>query len=186
MSNVLRVTVLLLVCAAFMSPALSVPAVRAASPTTRVKVFLVALQDAGQNGQKIGCDDSIIPVDVDIPSTRTPLRDALNKLFSLKQETIPPAEKGGLELTNTLHASTLKVVGISLNNGTLKVTLTGELSLAGECDDPRARAQIEDTALQYSTIESQPVTGVKVFINGKPLDSFFGQGSDQSKDQSQG
>src|SRR5262249_8961569 len=100
---------------------------------------------------------------------------------SLKQETIPPAEKGGLELTNSLHASTLNVIGISLNNRTLKLNLSGQLSLAGECDDPRVQAQLVDTALQYSTINSLPVTGVQVLINGTPLESLLvGEGEGQA------
>ena len=173
MPKILRLSSLLALIAILVSPTVSPTPAQAAGATMTVKIFLVALQDNGKNGQKIGCDDSIIPVNVEIPRTHTPLRDALNKLFSLKQETIPPAEKGGLELTNTLHASTLNVIGISLNNSTLKLNLSGQLSLAGECDDPRVQAQIADTALQYSTINSLPVTGVKVFINGKPLERLL-------------
>jgi hypothetical protein len=47
--------------------------------------------------------------------------------------------------------------------------LTGQMSLAGECDDPRFQAQIEYTAKQFPTVKS-----LAVFVNGKPLSSLLG------------
>ena len=176
MTKLARLIILTILVAAFISPTIGGSTVQAASATVKVKLFFVILNGGG----KIGCNDSIVPVTVETPRTISPLRDALTKLFSIKQETISAEDGSATDLTNTLHSSTHKVGGISLNNGMLKVTLTGKLSLAGECDDPRSMAQIEETASQYATINSLPVKSVKVFLNGRPLDSFFGAGDKSS------
>src|SRR5689334_18184129 len=54
------------------------PAIPTANPTAtpgtlRVKLYLVALNDNGKTGQKVGCGDSLIAVDRDIPRTGAPL-----------------------------------------------------------------------------------------------------------------
>jgi hypothetical protein len=42
--------------------------------------------------------------------------------------------------------------------------------LGGVCDSPRVQAQLEEIALQFSTVNS-----VAVFINGEPLDQVLSQ-----------
>ncbi|HXF60196.1 MAG TPA: LysM domain-containing protein, partial [Caldilineaceae bacterium] len=51
---------------------------------TRTRIYLVALDDGGTSGQPIGCNDSLVPVTVDIPATRAILRGSLEKLLSLR------------------------------------------------------------------------------------------------------
>jgi hypothetical protein len=36
--------------------------------------------------------------------------------------------------------------------------------VGGVCDEPRVRAQLEETALQFVTVDS-----VSIFVNGQPL-----------------
>ena len=44
--------------------------------------------------------------------------------------------------------------------------------LGGVCDDPRIKAQLEESALQFNTVDK-----ASVFINGVPLDQLLsGQG----------
>ena len=43
--------------------------------------------------------------------------------------------------------------------------LNGTLQLGGVCDNPRVKAQLEQTALQFPTVKS-----VKYYINDKTLD----------------
>jgi hypothetical protein len=123
-------------------------------------VFLIAIGDNGMSGKKIGCGDSVVPVPMEVPYTVGVLKASLNALFSLKER-----DYGERGLYNSLYQSDLRVQDALLEDGTATVNLTGNLQLGGECDNPRVKAQIEETALQFSTLHQ-----LKVFLNGEPLD----------------
>ena len=125
-----------------------------------VKIFLIALEDNGQSGTQIGCGDSAIPITVTIPRTQGVLRAALEKLFSAKQQFY--GESG---YYNALYQSDLQVSTVTIEQGKAIVHLTGSMMLGGVCDAPRVEAQIEQTALQFSTVND-----VAVFINDVPLE----------------
>lgn len=131
----------------------------------RVKLYLVAIGDNGKTGQKIGCGDSLIAVDRDIPRTGSPLRDTLTLLFSLKDQ-----HYGQSGLSNALYQSDLKVDGISSHDGVFKVDLSGKVQLGGECDNPRFAAQITRTIMQFATVQR-----ADVYINGKPLENILSE-----------
>jgi hypothetical protein len=139
-------------------PTSTVPA-----PTTAteqfVNIVLIALEDNGQSGTLVGCGDSAIPITVTIPRTQGVLRAALEKLFSAKQQFY--GESG---YYNALYQSDLKVAKVVIEQGKAIIHLTGSIMLGGTCDAPRVEAQIEQTALQFST-----VSDVAVFINDVPL-----------------
>ncbi|MCC7449499.1 MAG: GerMN domain-containing protein [Anaerolineae bacterium] len=142
------------------------PTVLAASstPTTlRVKLALMAVNDNGQSGKKIGCGDSVVMVDRDVPRTGAPLKDTLTLLFSLKQR-----DYGQSGLYNALYQSDLKVDGISSDNGVFRVNLSGKVALGGACDGPRFEAQIRETIMQFGTVRQ-----ANVFINGVPLEKVI-------------
>jgi hypothetical protein len=124
-----------------------------------VEIFLIALEDNGQAGNKIGCGDSAVPVQVVIPATQGVLKASLQALLALKDQYY--GESG---LYNALYQSDLQVASVSLENRTAVVQLTGSLLMGGECDAPRVAAQLEETALQFPS-----VTQVQIFINDKPL-----------------
>lgn len=126
---------------------------------TRTYIHLIALEDAGASGPAIGCGDSVIPVVVDIEPTVAPMTAAFNRLLSLKDEYY--GESG---LYNALYRSNLTLNGINIVNGVATVSLSGQLMLGGVCDAPRVQAQLEQTALQYTT-----VSAVNVLVNGAPL-----------------
>ncbi|MGA2111061.1 MAG: GerMN domain-containing protein [Anaerolineales bacterium] len=134
------------------------------APTTprqiMLHVFLIAIGDNGMSGKKIGCGDSVVPVPMEVPYTVGVLKASLNALFSLKER-----DYGERGLYNSLYQSDLRVQDALLEDGTATVNLTGNLQLGGECDNPRVKAQIEETALQFSTLHQ-----LKVFLNGEPLD----------------
>lgn len=125
----------------------------------RVKLFFVAINDNGVSGEKIGCNDSIVAVDRFIPMTNAPLTAALRILFSLTDKNY-----GQSGLYNVLYQSKLQIDSISIVNGRATIRLSGSLVLNGVCDNPRVQAQIEQVALQFSTVKS-----VAVFLNGIPL-----------------
>jgi LysM repeat protein len=126
--------------------------------TTRVNIYMIGLNDGS-----IGCGDSVVPVRRDVPRTNAPLTAALNLLLSQKSQYY--GESG---LYNALYQSDLRIAGITRSGGTWTINLTGALRLGGVCDNPRVKAQLEQTALQFSTVQS-----VRYFINGKPLDTVL-------------
>ncbi len=153
------------------SPTRAATTVPTARPTTArapvpspgmmtVKLFLVALNDNGKSGKMIGCQDSVVAVDRAIPETSAPLTAALNQLLSIHTQYY-----GQSGLYNALYQSNLKLSGVSITSGKAIINLTGTYSLGGVCDGPRFIAQIQETALQFSTVQE-----VAVFLNGKPID----------------
>ncbi len=139
--------------------ALMIPA-RPTTPTfDRVKVALIAV-----GGGNVGCGDGVVLVERRITPTTAPLTAAIRELLSLRQEYY-----GQSGLRNALYASRLTVQSVTLTNGHAVIRLTGSLNLGGECDDPRVQAQLERTALQFSTVHS-----VSIYLNGKPLQSILG------------
>jgi hypothetical protein len=130
---------------------------------TRTYIFLIALEDNGQSGEMIGCNDSVIPVVVDIEPTVAPLTAALNELLSLGEQYY-----GQSGLYNALYQSNLNVQGVDIDNREAIIHLTGNLQLGGACDNPRVLAQLEETALQYATVDSVSIT-----VNGQPLESLL-------------
>ena len=145
-----------------------VPATTAASnPTTSaeqsVQIFLIALEDNGQSGTAIGCGDSAIPINVTIPRTQGVLRAALEKLLSARQEFY--GESG---YYNALYQSDLQIAGVTIEQGKATIRLTGTVMLGGACDAPRVEAQLEQTALQFSTVNE-----VAIFINDRPLEDVL-------------
>jgi LysM repeat protein len=134
-------------------------------PFTRTDVTLIALEDGGGMGQLIGCDDSAVPVTVDIEPTEAPLTAALNRLLSIDE-----AFYGQSGLYNALHGSHLSLQDVSIVNGQATIALAGELILDGTCDAPRVQAQLQQTALQYTTVDEVSIT-----VNGQPLEAVLSE-----------
>jgi Sporulation and spore germination len=124
-----------------------------------VQVFLIAVDDNGKSGLPIGCGDSAVAVQVEVPPTLEVLQAALVALLSIKDQFY-----GQSGLYNALYQSDLLVESVSIVAGKASVYLTGTLLMGGECDSPRVQAQLEQTVLQFST-----VTEAAIYINGKPL-----------------
>lgn len=125
----------------------------------RVKIFMIALNDAGRQGKKIGCNDSVVAVERIIPITTAVLRASLNELLSVRER-----EYGQSGLYNALVQSTLKLDDVTLVAGKATIYLSGNVMLGGACDAPRVHAQLEETARQFSTVRQ-----VSIFINKIPL-----------------
>ena len=132
---------------------------------TRASIYLIAVDDNGRSGPKIGCNDSVIPVTVDLPPTTAPLTAALERLLALDDQFY-----GQSGLYNALYQSDLQVEQVTVENGRATIRLTGQLRLGGTCDSPRVDAQIKQTALQFSSVNQ-----VAVFLNGRPLHDVLSQ-----------
>ncbi len=131
----------------------------------RIKLYLIAVNDNGVSGKKIGCNDSLVAVDREIPATNAPLRAALNELFSLTDKNY-----GQSGLYNVLYQSKLKIDSVAIVSARATINLSGSLVLSGVCDNPRVQAQIEQVALQFSTVKT-----VAVFLNGKSLQQVLSE-----------
>lgn len=130
-------------------------------PTTD-QISLALLDPDIAEGEKPerGCD-RVAMVIRDIEETEAPLSAAMNELFALDREDVQGFYHFIARTNDTLSFERAEV-----NNGTANIYLTGELSgLAGVCDNPRARIQIEETALQFSTVED-----VQIYLNNEPTE----------------
>jgi hypothetical protein len=124
-----------------------------------VKIYLVALNDNGKMGRKIGCEDSLVPVTRTIRATAAPLKDAIQELLST------PAETGNNPtLKNFWIGRNLRVKSVSLRRSTATIYLSGEVFVAGVCDEPRIQSQIEETARQFANVKR-----VKIFLGKRTL-----------------
>jgi LysM repeat protein len=130
-----------------------------ADSALRVQMYLIAINDNGRSGQAIGCGDSVVPVPVSIPATSTPLRAILEHLLAIDE-----AIYAGTDLYNVLYRSDLMLERVVIQDHIASIQLVGDLSLNEVCDDRRVLAQIQQTALQFPTVER-----VTLSINGTPF-----------------
>jgi LysM repeat protein len=129
----------------------------------QAKIYLIALGDNGQSGTRIGCDDSVVPVEVSIPPSNAPLRASLDKLLSIKDQYY-----GQSGLYNALYQSNLWVTEARIVSRQATVHLAGSELVSGTCDVPRVAAQLQAMALQFSTVDS-----VSIYINGTLLEDVL-------------
>ena len=120
----------------------------------------MAVGDDGKTGKKIGCGDSLIAVTRTINKTAAPLTAAIRELLQTPQH--PDGSSPNLE--NFWKGRNLKVRSVAIVNGTATIRLSGELSVAGVCDEPRIESQIDATARQFPTVKR-----LKVFIGNQTL-----------------
>lgn len=126
-------------------------------------VYYVAVGDNGVAGPGIGCGDSIVA------TTTAPVRftdqvgPSIRTLLANKNRDV-----GLSGLVNALYQSDLTYVGGELNGSTITIWLTGQFMLGGVCDVPRAKAQLEYTAMAASG-----ATSAQVIVNGRPIDEVL-------------
>jgi hypothetical protein len=121
-----------------------------------VKVAMISPKDGGP----IGCGDYIEMVDRTVKKSSGVLKAAYEELLSIKEMYL-----GNSAIYNSLYQSNLKVDSVQIENGTAIIHLSGSLQLNGECDNPRVKAQLEETAKQFDTVKE-----TKIFINDKTID----------------
>jgi hypothetical protein len=132
------------------------------SDSMYVKLFYISVSDNGKFGPVVGCGDSLISFPIKIKKTQAVLRASIDELIKEKLICIDK------QLYNPLYQSDLSVNSISLVSGKAIIKLTGSLLSGGLCDNPRIKAQIEATALQFPTVKS-----VEIIINDVNIDSLF-------------
>jgi hypothetical protein len=116
-------------------------------------------------GKAIGCNDSVVPVTVDITPTQAPLRPSLEKLLANKNR-----DYGQSGFVNALYQSNLKIDSAVVSNGVAIVKLSGSMMLGGVCDSPRVQAQLEETVKQFPTVKT-----ADIYINNQKLADYLSQ-----------
>lgn len=139
------------------------PATSALAEKMTVKIFMIAEGDNGASGKMIGCGDSAVAVNREVPKTEAVLKAAIEQLLSIKDKNY--GESG---LVNSLYQSNLQLQSASIENGKATIKLIGTLKTDGECDDPRPKAQLEETALQFPTVQE-----VEILINDQPINAVL-------------
>lgn len=111
----------------------------------------------------VGCGDSLVA------TTTAPVRftdqvgPSIRTLLANKSRAV-----GMSGLVNVLYQSNLTYLGGELDGSTITIYLSGQFMLSGVCDIPRAKAQLEFTAMAASG-----ATSAQVFVNGRPIDDVL-------------
>lgn len=130
------------------------------TPPLVSEVKIALLDNERTSGSKIerGCD-LVTFTTRQITPTTMPLSAAMKELFAIDKTEVDGYYNFLANTTSTLSFDKAEVV-----NGVARIYLKGKLSgLAGVCDDPRAQAQIEETALQFPSVKK-----VEIYLNGEP------------------
>lgn len=134
--------------------------------TMSAKIYFIKMEDKGANGELIGCDDSVIGEDSQIPSSTdatVSIKNALDKLLSIKER-----DYGDQKLYNSLSNLDLKVDNVIASETRIQVMLSGTYQISGVCEIPRIKAQLMQTASQFKGDLS-----IDILINGRLFDEVF-------------
>ncbi len=131
--------------------------------TAPLTVYYVAVGDNGVSGPKIGCGDSLVATTTAPVKFTDQVRPSVETLLANKKRDV-----GLSGLINVLYQSNLAYLGGELNGSTISIWLSGNFMLGGVCDIPRAKAQLEYTAMAASG-----ATSALVYVNGRPIDEVL-------------
>jgi predicted small secreted protein len=132
--------------------------VNATAKVRKARIFLISTDDKGP----VGCGDSPVPVEADLPAPTPALWGSLETLLTAGKR----YESAGFY--NALANSPLRVQRIERAGPTARIYLTGYLEIGGACDSPRVLSQLTETAIQF-----QDVDKAEIFLDGKPLDELL-------------
>ena len=131
-------------------------------PQPGISLAYIHMISLGSNGP-LGCGDRVAPVLQELPATNAILRATLERLLSVRTQFY-----GQTGLYNALFQSRLTINDLNISNRVATIRLSGQIVMSGTCDGPRIQAQLEQAALQFSTIDQ-----VRIFINGNTLQSVL-------------
>lgn len=129
----------------------------------RLTVYYVAIGDNGMSGPMIGCGDSLVATSTAPVRFTDQVGPSIGALLENKSRDV-----GLSGLVNALYQSNLTYLGGELEGSTITIYLSGQFMLGGVCDVPRAKAQLEYTAMAASG-----ATSAEVFVNGRPIDEVL-------------
>ena len=126
----------------------------------KVKVPVLASPELfDYSGEKTqGCGDEIVWIIKDVTPTRAPLTAATNLLLTETKD------YGFMPGNFMATQDDLSLDNVVIENAVAKISLNGEFTVKEACDAPRQFIQLEEVALQYSTVDA-----VQIFLNGELL-----------------
>lgn len=131
-----------------------------------LKIFMINPGDNGKEGVLVGCGDSAVAVQREVPQTQTVLKAAIEQLLSVKDK-----DYGMSGYYNALYQSNLTLNSATIDSsGKATIKLSGNLLTSGACDNPRVIAQITETAKQFPSVKS-----VEVLVNGQDIHSLLSE-----------
>ncbi len=132
------------------------------APKPVVSSVTVAFLDASGEGEgePFGCD-TLALVELPVAPTADPVALALDALFSAATTTdLAPGNF-------VADQADLALEGVEAHEDDIHVNLTGSVSYAGVCDDPRLQIQIEQTV----RANAPDVDEVEIFLNGEEYEA---------------
>jgi hypothetical protein len=136
--------------------------------TMKVKIALLGAQIETSNKNNFRGCDVVDFQEREVSYSQAPLNAALRELFSKKDIWMPGELAPGNFIASQAELFFDKV---SIENGVAKIYLLGKIGpLNGVCDDPRLRIQLEETSLQFDTVQK-----VEFYLNGEKTDLTFSQ-----------
>ena len=120
--------------------------------------FLLLLEDNGEHGKQIGCNDSVVAVPLPAKEIGSDMQQSVEALLALKETEITV---GGTTYYNALVQSDLTFAGLWVRQGKATLALEGTIRSGGVCDDPRIDAQLFQTLLQFPNVQK-----VEIQLNG--------------------
>lgn len=126
-------------------------------------IYYVAVDDNGVSGPLIGCGDSLVATTTAPVRFTDQVRPSIETLLANKSRDV-----GLSGLVNVLYQSNLSYTGGELTGSTITIYLAGQFMLGGVCDIPRAKAQLE-----YTAMAAAGATSAQVFVNGRPIDEVL-------------
>ncbi len=129
-----------------------------------IAVYFVDVENQRNIDETFGCGDSLSYLTQNLENEEITLEEkiesAVNFLITANDQYVG---KGGLY--NAFYQSNLSINRVEIEDSTANVYLTGELELAGTCDNPRIRAQLENTITQFDEIDDS-----EIYLNEVSLD----------------
>lgn len=125
---------------------------RSTEVVRQARVYLIA------DPSEEGCGGAAAPYEVELGSPSPALGGTVEALLSLGDRS------DGSGFYNALAHSPLKIERMERSGSAVRIYLTGYLELGGECDAPRVLSQLNETATQFSDVET-----AEFFLDGKPL-----------------
>ena len=133
------------------SPILEEPA----AETVNIYLVDVGAGTDPENDLAFGCDDLLVPVEVEISSQgslEARVQAAVNALFGYEHDTL---------YNVYADLGDMSVADVQIVNGVATINISGDLMVGGVCDEPRVIEQVAATATQFEGVDR-----AVVLING--------------------
>lgn len=125
----------------------------------KLNIYLIALEGTEANGQIIGCNDVLVPIEKELKITRSGLEAVLTALMN---------EKSSESLKNFVRGPGLILAQVTVANMVADVYFKGDFDISGACDIPRIQEQVYSTAKQFPELKR-----INIFVNNVTFENYL-------------